>query len=245
MNVHFTVGGLQHGLRVANVTIRRHAYDMSRSLLPEAVERYVAFDITRETAVQKRLRAETARLPEGGMQIGPDQGALLALLARTIGAKHALEIGTFTGYSALAVAMALPADGKLVCCDRSEEWTAIARRYWKEAGVADRIELRLGDARATLRALTAKRGPGSFDFAFIDADKSAYDDYYEACLVLLRPGGLIALDNMLWSGNVAKRAVRDADTRALRALNAKIRDDARVDSCLLTVGDGVMVVRKR
>jgi caffeoyl-CoA O-methyltransferase len=218
---------------------------MNRSLLPEAVERYVAFDITRETTLQKRLRAETARLPEAGMQIGPDQGALLALLARTIGAKRALEIGTFTGYSALAVAMALPADGKLVCCDRSEEWTAIGRRYWKEAGVAGRIELRLGDARATLRELVAKRGPGSFDFAFIDADKSAYDDYYEACLVLLRQGGLVALDNMLWSGRVAKRTPRDADTRALRALNAKIRDDARVDSCLLTVGDGVMVARKR
>ncbi|HZW72456.1 MAG TPA: class I SAM-dependent methyltransferase [Caldimonas sp.] len=218
---------------------------MNRSLLPEAVERYVAFDITRETAVQKRLREETARLPEAGMQIGPDQGALLALLAHTIGAKRALEIGTFTGYSALAVAMALPADGKLVCCDRSEEWTAIARRYWKEARVADRIELRLGDARATLRELVAKRGPDSFDFAFVDADKSAYDDYYETCLVLLRPGGLVALDNMLWSGSVAKRTARDADTKALHALNAKIRDDERVDSCLLTVGDGVMVARKR
>ena len=218
---------------------------MSRSLLPEVVERYVAFDATTETAVQKRLRAETARLPEASMQIGPDQGALLALLLRTIGAKRALEIGTFTGYSALAVAMALPADGMLVCCDKSEEWTAIARRYWKEAGVADRIELRLGAARATLRALATERGPGSFDFAFIDADKSAYDAYYEACLALLRRGGLIALDNMLWSGDVANRAVRDADTRALRALNAKIRDDARVDSCLLTVGDGVMLARKR
>ena len=218
---------------------------MSRSLLPEAVERYVAFDITAETAVQKRLRAETARLPEGGMQIGPDQGALLALLVRAICAKRAIEIGTFTGYSALAVAMALPTDGRLICCDRSEEWTAIGRRYWKEAGVAARIELRLGAALETLRALAKEHGPGSFDFAFIDADKSAYDAYYEACLGLLRPGGLIALDNMLWSGNVAKRTVRDADTRALRALNAKIRDDARVDSCLLTVGDGVMVARKR
>ena len=218
---------------------------MSRSLLPEPVERYVAFDITTETPVQKRLRAETERLPEGGMQIGPDQGALLALLVRTIGAKRAIEIGTFTGYSALAVAMALPVGGRLICCDRSEEWTAIARRYWKEAGVAERIELRLGAALETLRALAAEHGPGSFDFAFIDADKSAYDAYYEACLGLLRPGGLIALDNMLWSGNVAKRSIRDADTRALRALNAKIRDDARVDSCLLTVGDGVMLARKR
>ena len=218
---------------------------MSRSLLPEAVERYVALDMTRESDVQKRLRAETARLPQAGMQIGPDQGALLALLARTIGARRAIEIGTFTGYSALAVASALPADGKLVCCDKSEKWTAIAQRYWKAAGVAERIELRLGPALETLQGLASEYGPGSFDFAFIDADKTSYDAYYEACLSLLRAGGLIALDNMLWSGDVAKRTVRDADTKALRALNAKIRDDERVDSCLLTVGDGVMLARKR
>jgi O-methyltransferase len=218
---------------------------MSRTLLPKAVERYVAHEVTRESEVQERLRAETARLPQAGMQIGPDQGALLALLARTIGARRAVEIGTFTGYSALAVASALPADGKLVCCDKSREWTAIGRRYWKKAGLSDRIELRLGPALQTLAALTSEYGPGSFDFAFIDADKTSYDAYYEACLGLLRAGGLIALDNMLWSGNVAKRTVRDADTKALRALNAKIRDDERVDSCLLTVGDGVMLVRKR
>ncbi len=218
---------------------------MSRSLFPAKVERYVTEEIARETSVQKRLRAETARLPQGGMQIGADQGALLALLARSIGARMALEIGTFTGYSALAVAMALPADGKLVCCDKSEEWTAIARRYWKEAGVAEKIELRLAPALETLSALEVERGTGSFDFAFIDADKPAYDAYYEACLRLVRPGGLIALDNMLWSGAVADPKVHNADTDALRALNAKIRDDARVESCLLTVGDGVMLARKR
>jgi len=206
---------------------------MSRSLLPEPVERYVAFEVTRESAVQKKLRAETARLPQAGMQIGPDQGA------------RAIEIGTFTGYSALAVAAALPADGKLFCCDKNKEWTAIAQRYWKEAGLADRIELRLGPALETLQALATQYGPGSFDFAFIDADKTAYDVYYESCLSLLRPGGMIALDNMLWSGEVANRSVRDADTKALRALNAKVRDDPRVDSCLLTVGDGVMLARKR
>jgi O-methyltransferase len=217
---------------------------MSRSLLPEAVERYVS-DATRETALQKKLRAETARLPQGGMQIGADQGALLALLARSIGAKRAVEIGTFTGYSAMAVAAALPPDGRLYCCDKSEEWTAIARRYWKEAGLSERIELRLGPALKTLEELASELGPGSFDFAFIDADKTAYDAYYEACLSLLRQGGFIALDNMLWSGEVANRAVRDADTAALRALNAKVRDDARVDCCLLTVGDGVMLARKR
>ncbi len=218
---------------------------MSRSLLPEAVERYVTQDIARESDIQKKLRAETARLREAGMQIGADQGALLALLARTIGARKAVEIGTFTGYSALAVASALPAGGRLFCCDVSEEWTAIARRYWKEAGVAERIDLRLAPALKTLAALRAEHGAGSFDFAFIDADKSSYDAYYEACLDLIRVGGLIALDNMLWSGNVADPNVRDADTDALRALNAKIRDDRRVDASLLSVGDGLMLARKR
>ena len=217
---------------------------MSRSLLPKAVERYVTQDIARATAIQKKLRAETARLRQAGMQIGADEGALLALLVRAIGAKNAIEIGTFTGYSALAVAAALPAGGKLICCDINEEWTAIARRYWKEAGVADRIELRLAPALETLAALRAEHS-GAFDFAFIDADKSSYDAYYESCLVLIRQGGLIALDNTLWSGNVADPKVRDPDTDALRALNAKIRDDARVDACLLTVGDGVMLVLKR
>ena len=218
---------------------------MSRSLLPDRVERYVVRDITRESAVQKRLRAETARLPQGGMQVGADQGALLALLVRAIEAKRALEIGTFTGYSALAVAAALPADGKLFCCDLSEEWTAIARRYWREAGVAPRIELRLGRAAETLAALRSELGSSAFDFAFIDADKPSYGAYYEACVELVRPGGLIALDNMLWSGQVADPQAHDSDTEALRALNARIRDDARVDCCLLTVGDGVMLVRKR
>ncbi|HEX8011204.1 MAG TPA: class I SAM-dependent methyltransferase [Casimicrobiaceae bacterium] len=218
---------------------------MTRTLLPAKIERYVTEEITRETPLQKRLRAETARLPQGGMQIGADQGALLALLVRSIGARRALEIGTFTGYSALAVAMALPADGKLVCCDKSEEWTAVARRYWQEAGVAGKIDLRLAPALATLPVLEQELGAGSFDFAFIDADKTAYDAYYESCLKLVRSGGVIALDNMLWSGAVARPRVRDADTAALRALNAKIRDDARVESCLLTVGDGVMLARKR
>ena len=218
---------------------------MSRSLLPPAVEGYVTQDMAHETQTQKQLRAETARLPQAGMQIGADQGALLALLARTVGAKMAVEVGTFTGYSALCVAAALPAGGKLVCCDINEEWTGIARRYWKQAGLADRIELRLAPALQTLAALRTEHGQGTFDFAFIDADKPAYDGYYEACLGLIRAGGLIALDNVLWSGNVADPNVHDADTDALRALNAKIRDDRRVDACLLTVGDGVMLARKR
>jgi O-methyltransferase len=216
-----------------------------RSLLPDDVERYVGEVITKETPLQKRLRAETAKLPMSMMQIGPDQGALLALLVRLIGAKHTLEIGTFTGYSALTVAQALPEGGKVIACDISEEWTAVARRYWREAGLDDRIELRLGPAAETLKALLQAGGAGSFDFAFIDADKSGYDTYYELCLQLIRPNGLIAIDNVLWSGAVLDPKKSDADTVALRALNLKIRDDARVDSALLTVGDGLMLARKR
>jgi predicted O-methyltransferase YrrM len=218
---------------------------MRRSLLPESVERYVAGQMTPQTELQQRLRAETAQLRNGGMQISADQGALFALLVRTIGARRALEIGTFTGYSALAVAQALPADGTLICCDVSKEWTNVARRYWDEAGLTKKIELRLGPALETLAALLLSPGAGSFDFAFIDADKSNYDAYYEACLKLMRAGGLIALDNMLWGGEVADQDSHDRDTDALRALNSKIRDDARVDACLLTVGDGVMLARKR
>ena len=218
---------------------------MSRTLLPEAVERYVTREIAHETDVQRRLRAETAGMPHAGMQIGADQGALLALLAKLASARRAIEIGTFTGYSALAVASALPADGKLICCDVSDEWTSVARRYWSEAGVAERIELRLAPATETLADLLKRGGGETFDMAFIDADKSNYDAYYESCLKLVRRGGVIALDNMLWSGKVADPDVHDEDTDALRALNAKISDDRRVDACLLTVGDGVMLARKR
>lgn len=215
-----------------------------RFVASESIEDYV-WSHSREGDVAARLREETAKLPQAGMQIGPDQAAFLALLVRAIGAKRCLEIGTFTGMSALAVASALPDDGKLVCCDISEEWTSIARRYWTQAGVAARIDLRLAPARYTLRDLAAHGGRGNYDFAFIDADKAGYDSYYEACLELLRPGGLIALDNMLWSGKVAEADVHDADTDAIRALNAKIHADRRVDPVLLTVGDGVMLARKR
>jgi len=216
----------------------------SRSLLPERVEKYVATRFARESAVAKKLRAETAKLTDAGMQIGADQGELLAFLVHLTGVRRALEIGTFTGYSALAVAQALPPGGTLIACDVSDEWTRVARRYWKEAGVADRITLRLGPAADTLAELLRSGGAGTFDLAFVDADKTNYDAYYEACLRLVRPGGLILVDNVLWGGKVADSAVRDADTKALRALNAKIRGDRRVESCLLTVGDGVMLVRR-
>ena len=215
-----------------------------RSLLPEAVDAYVQNVAHAETPLQRRLREETQKMPMGMMQIGADQGAFLALLIRLLVARRAIEIGTFTGYSALAVAKALPADGKLVCCDISDEWTKIARRYWAEAGVADRIDLRLAPAADTLRDLLRDFGPGSFDFAFIDADKTGYDTYYEACLKLVRAGGLLAFDNTLWSGSVADPAKKDADTVALRALNLKVRDDPRVTSCLVSLGDGVLLALK-
>jgi len=217
-----------------------------RSLFPEIVEGYVS-GLVFESSVATRLRAETARLvPEQlGMQIGPDQAALFSMIVRLTGVRRAIEIGTFTGMSAVAVASALPADGRLLCCDVSEEWTSIARRHWQEAGLAERIELRLGPAADTLSSLLREGGAGAFDFAFIDADKPGYDGYYELCLGLVRTGGLIALDNMLWNGAVADASKHDPDTDALRALNAKIAADPRVESCLLTVGDGVMLARKR
>lgn len=217
---------------------------MSRSLLPEAIEAYSA-SLVIETEAQKKLRIETAKLPMAQMQIGPDQGAFLTLLVGAIGARRAIEIGTFTGYSAIAIARGLPANGTLLCCDVSEEWTSIARRYWKEAGLEKRIELKLAPALETLEGLIRAGKEGTFDFAFIDADKTGYDAYYEACLKLLRPGGVIALDNMLWSGAVVKPEITDDDTVAIRALNTKISADTRVDASLLTVGDGVMLARKK
>jgi len=215
-----------------------------RSLLPQAVDDYLRTVIARESPLLQRLRAETSKLAMGGMQIGADQGVFLAFLVRLIGARNAIEVGTFTGYSAIAVASALAPGGRLVCCDVSDEWTSIARRYWGEAGLSDRIELHLRPAQETLAELSEKHGPRSFDFAFIDADKTGYDAYYEACLPLLRPGGLIAIDNVLWSGSVADPSNQEKDTVALRALNVKIRDDRRVDACLVSLGDGVMLARK-
>jgi len=215
-----------------------------RYVMSDRIEDYVAAH-ARESEAARRLRAETAKLPEAGMQIGADQAAFLALLVRSSAAKRCIEIGTFTGYSALAIAAALPKDGRLLCCDISEEWTSIARRHWSAAGVSGRIDLRIAPAVDTLKNLLARGEAGNFDFAFIDADKSGYDAYYEACLKLLKPGGLVALDNMLWSGRVVNPDHHDTDTDAIRALNAKISSDARVESVLLTIGDGVMLARKK
>jgi predicted O-methyltransferase YrrM len=218
---------------------------MSRMMpVTQTLMDYVTKFGARESAAQIRCRAETATLPMGQMQIGPDQGAFMALVAKLIGATRYLEIGTFTGYSALSVAQALPESGRIVCCDVSREFTDRARRYWKAAGVDTKIDLRIGPALETLDAMIAAQ-EAPFDFAFIDADKPNYDGYYERALKLVRPGGLIALDNMLWSGAVADPAIDDASTLALRTLNTKIHADERVDMALATIGDGVMLARRR
>jgi predicted O-methyltransferase YrrM len=213
--------------------------------LTDRLQRYLAEASRPEPEILRQLREETAGMPGAGMQIGPDQGQLMALLIRLTGARRCLEIGTFTGYSALAVALALPDDGRIVCCDVNERTTAMAQRYWRMAGVAGKIELRLGPAVETLSALVAAGEAGRFDFAFIDADKDNYDAYYEASLRLLRRGGLIAIDNVLWGGAVADPRYQDADTAALRALNRKLRDDERVEPCMLPIGDGLTLARIR
>ena len=197
----------------------------------------------REHPEQTALREATRTHPHAGMQISPEQGQFMALLVKLIGALRTIEIGTFTGYSALTVALALPADGKLLACDISAEYTAIGKPFWQRAGVADKIELVIAPATETLDARIAAGESGRHDFAFIDADKTGYDGYYERCLRLIRTGGLIAIDNTLWGGNVAQPA-EDDDTRALQALNDKLHRDARVDMAMLPIGDGLTLVRK-
>jgi len=213
--------------------------------LDDRLQRYVAAHGARETALQRELRRITQRMPRASMQIGAVQGALLRVLVRATGARRCLEIGTFTGYSALAVALALPRDGRIVCCDVSEEWTAIARRYWKRAGVAAKVDLRIAPALETLAALLKQGKAGKFDFAFIDADKANYANYYERCLKLVRRGGLIAVDNTLWGGSVVDRRDRTVDTRAIRAFNRKLIRDRRVDIALVPVGDGLSLAVRR
>ena len=213
--------------------------------LTPRLQEYLLSVSLREPEVLQRLREETAKHPRAGMQISPEQGQLMRLLIELMGAKRTLEVGVFTGYSSLSVALSLPPDGQIIACDVSEEFTSIARRYWKEAGVEKRIDLRLAPATETLSALIARGQSGTFDFAFIDADKAAYDAYYEKSLQLIRKGGLIAIDNVLWSGQVADPAVKDADTVALRALNRKIHADERVSVSLLAISDGLTLARKR
>lgn len=211
----------------------------------DRIHDYLLRTTVREPAVLAALREETMRLPMARMQIAPEQGQLMGLLVELLGAKRAIEVGVFTGYSAIAVALALPDDGRLIACDVNEEWTSIARRYFGRAGVEHKVELQLRPALETLDALLAGGQSGAFDFAFIDADKENYAEYYERCLSLLRVGGLVAVDNALWSGDVADPEKDDAETRAIRALNQKVAADQRVTMSLLPIGDGLLLARKR
>jgi caffeoyl-CoA O-methyltransferase len=213
--------------------------------LSDELAAYVVAHGVREPEVLERLREETAALPQHGMQIAPEQGALLAMLVELTGARRCLEVGTFTGYSSTVIALAMPDDGRLLCCDVSEEWTSVARRAWADAGVADKVELRIQPARDTLDELLAAGEEATYDLAFLDADKTSYDDYYERLLRLVRPGGLIVIDNVLWSGDVLDDDTSDASTLALQALNAKLAADERISVCLLPVADGVTLARRR
>ena len=206
---------------------------------------YLLANSLREPEILAQLRAETAQHSMAQMQIAPEQGQLMALLVQLLGAKKTLEVGVFTGYSSLVVALALPPDGKIIACDVSEEYTAIARRYWQAAGVADKIDLRIAPALETLDQLLAEGQAETFDFAFIDADKSNYVEYYERSLQLVRPGGLIAIDNVLWSGRVADPEVQDNRTNLIRALNAKLHQDPRVTLSLVPIADGLTLALKR
>lgn len=213
--------------------------------LPDMVEKYIIDTTLRDDPALRDLRAETANMPNAGMQTGADQVQFLQLLVRLIGARRCIEVGVFTGYSALGVALALPEDGRIVACDVSAEYTSVAKRYWERAGVSSKIDLYLAPATQTLDELIRAGEVGRYDFAYIDADKAGYDAYYERCLKLVRPNGLITIDNVLWGGDVAVEDVDDESTVALRTLNAKIGRDERVDASLLSIGDGLMVVRKR
>jgi caffeoyl-CoA O-methyltransferase len=212
--------------------------------LDDALHRYLVEHSVREHPAQVALRAATASHAHAGMQISPAQGQFMALLVKLLGARRTLEVGVFTGYSALSVALALPDDGRLLACDISDEYTRVGRPYWQQAGVAHKIELRLAPAAESLDAELAAGGAGRYDFAVVDADKTAYDGYYERCLQLLRAGGLLAIDNTLWGGSVARTA-QDDDTAALQRLNDKLHRDARIDLSLLPIGDGLTLARKR
>jgi len=213
--------------------------------LTDSLYDYLLSVSLREPDLLRRLRDETATDPSARMQISPEQGQFMALLARLMGARRCLEIGVFTGYSSLAVALALPEDGRILACDVSERWTAVARRYWAAAGVAHKIELRLATALETLERLLGSGAAGKFDFAFIDADKENYVGYYERVLELLRPGGLIVVDNTLWSGRVADPENAETDTVAMRHFNEHVNRDERVDLSLVPIGDGLTLARKR
>ncbi|MDJ0750698.1 MAG: class I SAM-dependent methyltransferase [Woeseiaceae bacterium] len=217
----------------------------SRLRIDEALDTYLAALLPEEPDVLVRLREETSRLEAADMQIGWDQARFMTILLRCVGARNTIEVGVFTGYSTLITALALPDAGRIIACDISREWTDIALKYWREARVDDKIDLRIGPASDTLNEILADGDDESFDFAFIDADKTGYDGYYERCLALLRPGGVIVIDNALWGGSVADRARNGGDTLAIRALNEKISRDPRVEAYLAPVGDGVHLAWKK
>jgi predicted O-methyltransferase YrrM len=213
--------------------------------MTDALHEYLLGVSADMTDVMRRLREETAKMPNGGMQISAEQGQFMAFLVKALGVKKCLEIGVFTGYSGLVVAQALPEEGRIIACDVSDEFTRVARRYWQEAGVAHKIDLRIAPALETLETLLAEGHTGTFDFTFIDADKPNYDHYYEAALKLLRTGGVLGIDNTLWAGRVADPSVQDESTSVFRALNAKIFADDRVDMSLVPIGDGLTLARKK
>ena len=212
--------------------------------LEQSLYDYLLSISLREPTILTQLRQETAQMPRSIMQISPEQGQFMALLIKLIGAKKTLEVGVFTGYSSLVVALALPADGKIVACDVSEEYTSVARRYWQRAGVEDKIDLHIAPALETLDNLLTAGERETFDFAFIDADKGNYDNYYERCLELIRPGGLIAIDNVLWSGKVADTEIQDNQTNKIRALNRKLHEDSRITLSLVPIADGLTLAMK-
>ena len=212
--------------------------------LSDSLYQYLIANSLHEPEVLQELRVETAKIPMARMQISPEQGQFMALLVKLLGAKSCLEIGVFTGYSSLSVALTLPRDGKIIACDVSEEWTDIARAYWKKAKVDKKIDLRLAPALQTLDELLRDKQKGKFDFAFIDADKKNYLHYYEFCLSLIRPGGLIAIDNTLWSGRVADPKNRESDTEFIRRFNSKVYRDKRVLLSMLPIGDGLTLALK-
>ena len=220
---------------------------MSRSTfqLSEKVHDYLLGHSLRESTFCQQLREETRPMKMGMMQVSPEQGQFMAFLVELTDARKAVEVGTFTGYSALCVAQALPADGALICCDVSEEWTAVGKKYWEQAGVSDRISLRIGPAVDTLKAIRDAGEESTFDFGFIDADKTNYRSYYEHVLALLRTGGLLLIDNVLWGGSVANPDKTDEDTEAIRALNTFLHHDDRVSLSMLPVGDGLTLALKR
>ena len=213
--------------------------------ISESIYQYLCDHSLREDPILKELRDHTYDMEERAMQIAPEQGQFMQMLVKLIGAKNTIEVGVFTGYSSLAIALALPKDGRIVACDVNPQYTSVAEKFWVSAGVRKKIDLRIGPAKDTLSELINDGLTGTFDFAFIDADKVNYDHYYELCLQLVRPGGLITVDNVLWGGAVSNDGINDVDTNSIRALNDKLHQDERIELSLVPIGDGLTLAMKR